>query len=154
MTDGFKTYTSTSANLPLGSYRFPRLPPGTYTVTITRSGSVSQTFLVALEAGSERLLDVAIAVRASIAGVVRNASGQPLAGAEVRLYLATGFPGTPQRVLRTGADGRYAFIDLDAPDTFVVEFASAPDVPGVASTLVNLAGSEQRTGLDYQFPLG
>ena len=153
VTDGAQTFSSASANEPLGSYRFPRLPPGTYTVTFSRSGSVSQTFLVALEAGDARVLDVSIAARSSIAGLILSVDNLPLAGAEVRLYLATGFPGTAARVLRTGADGRYLFIDLDAPESYVIEFASAPNAPGVASVRVDLTGSDQRTGIDYRFLL-
>jgi hypothetical protein len=54
----------------------------------------------------------------------------PFAGAEVRLYAAETFPGTPTQALRratTDADGRYTFGSLDAPDDLVVAVYAAAD---------------------------
>lgn len=150
-TSGPAVYNASSANEPLGSYQLPQLPPGTYTVTFARPGSALQTFLVSLAPGEARTLDVLMTSRAAISGRLTNSNGTPVAGAEVRLYRAVDFPEVPATTIRTGNDGTYVLADLNAPESYVIEFAFSPNSPGDASLRIDLGAGEQRVGVDHQF---
>ena len=61
VTDGKNVRTTTSVNSPTsGSYVIADLPPGTYTVTVTRDGYGQQTALVTVVAGQDTTQDLAL----------------------------------------------------------------------------------------------
>lgn len=149
VTDGTETRTTISADSPRGAYLVDGLPPGTYTVTFARAGSASQTFLAPLAANELRVIDVTMARRASITGRVTVGPTTPSTTAEVRLYRALEFPTTVLARVRVDQNGNYAFSDLVAPDTYVVEFAPSPAATGDGSRQIDVDAGEQVTGIDH-----
>lgn len=111
-----------------GTYRFDGVPPGAYTLTITRPGASTQTILVNT-ANLARFSDldrrVILGRPATVTGRVRPFSGFPdLAPRRyaVRVFDANaiGVPLVPE--VLTGFDGRFTVAGLPAPGRYVFEF--------------------------------
>jgi hypothetical protein len=134
MTDGTNTLRLVSANDPVGQFEFANVPAGTYTLTASLPGTSPAVVLVNVNAGEVQDVDVFLQVRASVFGQVQvlDASTQqfvPFSGATVRLFVATAFPGTPSQaaaVTTTDALGRYEFLNLEAPENYVVAVYASP----------------------------
>ncbi|MGZ0220471.1 MAG: carboxypeptidase regulatory-like domain-containing protein, partial [Acidimicrobiales bacterium] len=157
LTNGILTYTTTSADEPVGIYRLAGIPAGVYTLTVVRTGSATSSQLISLNPGDDLPVDVALEPQASISGLIfDDNSGSPIArpDAIVELYLVETFPGAaPLQTIVTGADGAYTFLGLDAPNSYVVAVAVAANDPTlVASTLVALLPGQQVTGADVTVP--
>lgn len=94
-----------------GGYTFPRLPAGSYTVTMTTpDGYVAKAGVsIVRPVGAEDVVgvDFDLARLGSIDGTVRSADGTPLAG----VVIDVSGPGAPQR-LTTDADGAYGIGSL------------------------------------------
>ncbi|MDH3755574.1 MAG: carboxypeptidase-like regulatory domain-containing protein, partial [Acidimicrobiia bacterium] len=149
LTDGVTTLETLVADDPIGRYEIDNVPPGTYSITFARPGSSPVTQLVSISPGEALPLDVVIGRQASISGLVTDEGGEPIIGAGVRLFLVEDFPtGTPIATFTTSSDGVYEFTELDAPTTYVVEFAPTPGGVGAASRTVDLGAGEQLTGID------
>jgi len=119
------TYKVTTASVPtsrLGQYEIDRLPPGTYTVSVNRRGARPTSTIITLTAGEVHVYDPVLAEPASISGTVTDIDGDPLTGAVVNLYRASQYPSVVDRTTTTDANGRYTFIDVDAPENYIVEF--------------------------------
>jgi hypothetical protein len=135
----------TSASLPLahlGAYEFDHLPPGTYTITVSARGARPTSQIVSLVAGTRQALDLTLAAPAQIHGTILDAAGKPVPHAEVRLYLASQYPNTSVRTVEADAAGAYAFDDLDAPQTYVVEYDYPAGSTPRASKTVTLTESQ------------
>ncbi|MGN6599794.1 MAG: carboxypeptidase regulatory-like domain-containing protein [Actinomycetes bacterium] len=146
LTSGSTQYQLRSASWPsdhVGAYEFDRLPPGTYTVSVSTTGTKPTSTILTLNAGDVRTYDPVLAPAASIKGTATQ-NGAPLAGAEVRLYVASKYPDVPLLVVRTGTDGGYAFPTLEAPEHYVVELDYPAGSPLLSQT-VTLKASETRT---------
>ena len=149
-TSGAATFAVTSASTPAssrGSFVLENLPPGTYTVTFSRKGTRSMSSIVTIAAGQHVQLAPNLVAPASISGQVRLLT-DPAAGVELRLYTAAqyGTAATPAMVTRSGADGRYAFQDVDAPAHYVIEVRSATGAIALTtSSAITIAQSDSAT---------
>ncbi len=109
-----------------GTYRFDQVPPGAYTLTVTRPGATTQTILINT-ANLPRLSDpdrrIVMDRPATLSGTIR-----PFEGFEgPRRYTVTVFRpdaiGTPVRPPQeTGFDGSFAISGLQAPGRYVLQF--------------------------------
>lgn len=131
-----------TSDRPIGAYGFDDLPPGPYTITYSRPGSESQTLLVDLVAGEDRVLPViTLAAQARFTGrVTRSGVGEAGVGV-VALPLAT-YPGVVAAQTVTGPGGEFTIVGLDAPQTYVIEFQAPAGGPVVASETRFLAPGE------------
>jgi hypothetical protein len=127
LTGGTNVRTTLSAHDPLGGFEFTGIPPGTYTVNASRPGSSPAIALVNVVAAEVADVTLLLQVRASVTGLVQLVDAEgvvtPFANATVRLFVLQNFPGGPTAALETvttDATGRYRFVNLDAPATFVV----------------------------------
>lgn len=120
-----------------GTYEFPRLPAGDYSVTVPDPPGdyrVPDPRAVTVDDDDVANVDLALAQPGSISGrVIDDDTGLPVADVEVTLDGPT--PGT----VRTDADGNYAFEGLD-PGTYTVQIDSPDDrtVVGPASRDVTI----------------
>jgi Carboxypeptidase regulatory-like domain len=134
LTDGTNTLRLVSANDPVGQFEFANVAPGTYTLTASLPGTSPAVVLVNVNPGEVQDVDISLQVRASVFGqvlVLDTVSQQfvPFSGATVRLFLATNFPGTPSQaaaVVTTDATGRYEFLNLEAPENYIVAVYASP----------------------------
>jgi hypothetical protein len=153
LTDGVTTRTVKTANEPAGRFALTAVPPGSYTLTVSFTGATPVVQVITVQAGDARDLQLQLGQQATLAGRVVDADGQPVAGIEVRLYDPTSFPSTNVNVPKyvTGADGTYAFMDIDAPADFVIAaFASATAVDALDSELVASVPGEAVTVADLR----
>ncbi|MDQ1713572.1 MAG: hypothetical protein QOE45_3022 [Frankiaceae bacterium] len=143
------TYKVTSTSVPtsdVGRWRIDHLSPGTYTLTATSLGSRPSSQILRLEQGvTPAPLSIVIAAPASISGTVRDGNNAVLAGAEVRLFVATSYPGQPAQTVFTDNAGVYTFTGVAAPQQYVVEFDYPPGSTPSGSATISLAESQQAT---------
>lgn len=103
-----------------GNYFFPRLTPGTYSVSVTRANySFASASGIEVRAAENEVRDFSLTptVGCSISGVVRDSlGGQPIENARVALS-----PGG--YAAYTDAEGRYQFLDI-TPSTYTVQGSS------------------------------
>jgi hypothetical protein len=147
----------------VGTYRFENVPAGVYTITFTRTGSVTYATQVAITPGSTKTVSPTLSVRSSIqvyvckagTGVTTtscaNQTGTviPQVGYQVRVWKESDYPSGPiLGVGLTNASGSYTFNSLDAPVRYVVEVTNVPGSPALTSQTVTLgASSTQIIGL-------
>ncbi|HEX7152906.1 MAG TPA: carboxypeptidase regulatory-like domain-containing protein [Thermoanaerobaculia bacterium] len=93
-----------------GTYWYPFFA-GRYTVRVSGSGWFPAERAVDITASSETVTDFDLQRQPEITGTVRDINGQPQRGVQVQLGTKGSF--------YTGADGRFAFIEL-APGTYSV----------------------------------
>lgn len=129
LSSGTSEWRVTTASIPrrdAGRYRIEKLPPGTYTLSFARPGTRATSQIVVLTAGQSLVQDAELVAPARVRGtVVQN--GNPLGGRTVLLYRAAAY-GTAVgavRTVRTDADGTFDFLDVDAPDNYIVEVRAA-----------------------------
>jgi hypothetical protein len=122
------TRTVRVADLPVarrGVFRFDDVPPGAYTVTVTRPGSTPQTLLVnsaAVGALSPSPLDVRLDPPATIGGRIGFFPG--FVGSrrfDVEAYTPDAVGGEPLVRTSTDADGEFTLRGLPAPGSYVLE---------------------------------
>ncbi|MDQ1705619.1 MAG: hypothetical protein QOF18_1985 [Frankiaceae bacterium] len=144
ISSGAQTFSVTSATVPTtfgaadtlparaGLFDFDRLPPGTYTVTVSRNHARPTSSIVTLAAGDISAVDntLTLAAPVNICGVVRNASLAGSPGAKnvlVRLFRASNYPkvAAAETTTADGAGGstigRFCFNDVDAPENYILE---------------------------------
>ncbi len=135
--------TTTTASVGnVGSYIFEALPvPATYTITFSREGLLSQTRLEALDGRTGRSNVTGVDTRmvpstATVGGTVRNAEGQPIAGATVELS-----DGTDTREVLSADDpvGRFSFSNVE-PGAYTLTGTLQGTSPTV--TLVNVVAAD------------
>ncbi len=124
LTSGETSFSVVTASLPTGlkgDYHLEEVPPGTYTVSVTRSGVRPTSSIIEIVAGVDTDYSVELAQAASISGLVRS-NGTPVgAGYVVQLFRATDYPAVVYATTRTNGTGRYTFGDIDAPEAYVVQ---------------------------------
>ncbi len=124
-------YTASEANgsVAVGDYVVDGLDPGTYTVTFTRSGTRANSKIVVLTAAQQLDLPMLLEAPAGIEVTVRHAGGGSVAGLAVLLYRASEYGTAAQPVLvgTTDASGAYDFVDVDAPENYIVEVRTTVD---------------------------
>ncbi|MEV8295445.1 MFS transporter [Streptomyces rochei] len=118
---------ATAATGEAGDFAFTELVPGTVTVAVNAVGYRPRALPVEVGGAGVTRVEVDLQAGAQVQGVVRAPHG-PLADARVTLVDAAGnVVGTAT----TGADGAYAFTDLDAGEYTVI----ATGYPPVATSL-------------------
>ncbi|MET9719861.1 MFS transporter [Streptomyces rochei] len=118
---------ATAATGEAGDFAFTELVPGTVTVAVNAAGYRPRALPVEVGGAGVTRVEVDLQAGAQVQGVVRAPHG-PLADARVTLVDAAGnVVGTAT----TGADGAYAFTDLDAGEYTVI----ATGYPPVATSL-------------------
>jgi outer membrane protein assembly factor BamB/subtilisin family serine protease len=102
-----------------GAYTIPGLVPGEYTIEFSHFGFGTQTRTVEVTVAQSVTVDAELSPvgNGSLTGVVRDVSGQPLAGATVTLL------GTPLDPAVTGEDGGFGFGEVPAGTYRVVAAA-------------------------------
>ena len=147
LTSGAAEWRVTTASTPrrdAGMYRIEKLPPGTYTLSFARAGTRATSQIVVVTAGQVLNQDAELVAPARVRGTVVQ-SGTPLAGRTVLLYRAAAY-GTAVGALRTittDDDGAFDFLDVDAPDNYILEVrASAGGTILGASSPFTLDASE------------
>ncbi|SDO43243.1 Carboxypeptidase regulatory-like domain-containing protein [Nakamurella panacisegetis] len=144
LSSGTDTYTVNSASLPsssLGRYEITGITPGTYTLSANRPGTSPTTVIVTVTAGQILLYDPVMIPPAAISGHVKSRTGGTVLGLEVDLYQASQYPAKVYRTTTTDSTGAYSFVDVDAPQAYVVEVRSSTAGSLGSATLV-LAASQ------------
>lgn len=148
LSSGSVSYSVITASVPSadrGEYRIENVPPGTYTVSVSRNGVSPTSTILQLSAGQVRDYSPVLAAAASISGTVTQAGAPVPAGWYVDLYRSSTYPEDPYRTVRTSASGTFSFEDIDAPEVYVVEVRPTRGSAPQGSRTVQLAASEQRT---------
>ncbi len=143
---GTTTYTVTTASVPdeqRGKYRIENVPPGTYTVSLSRGGVKPTSAIIQLVAGQEFEYSPVLAAAAAITGAVRLNNRPVPAGWFVELYRASTYPTDVYRVVQTGAEGKFRFDDIDAPEVYVVQVRATRGGAPRGSKTVQLSASQQ-----------
>lgn len=147
LSSGSASYSVITASVPsvdTGRYRIENVPPGTYTVSVSRNGVSPTSTIMQLTAGQVRDYSPVLAAAASLSGTITQ-NGSPVpAGWYVDLYRSSTYPDTPVRTVRTTATGTFRFDDVDAPEVYVVEARPTRGSAPLGSRTVQLAASEQR----------
>ncbi|KQW45985.1 hypothetical protein ASC77_18950 [Nocardioides sp. Root1257] len=148
LSSGSATYTVITATVPaadLGAYRIENIPPGTYTVSVSRNGVSPTSTIMQLTAGQVRDYSPVLAAAASISGTVTQGGSTVPAGWYVDIYRSSDYPDDPYRTVRTNASGHFDFEDVDAPEVYVIEVRPTRGSAPQGSRTVQLGASEQRT---------
>lgn len=147
LTSGTAEWRVTTASTPrrdAGLFRIEKIPPGTYTLSFARAGTRATSQIVVLTAGQVLREDAELVAPARVRGTVVQ-GGTPVAGRTVLLYRAAAY-GTAVGALRTTTtddDGAFDFLDVDAPDNYILEVrASAGGTILGASSPFTLDASE------------
>ena len=144
----------------VGTYRFDNVPSGAYTITFSRTGSVTSARQVVITPGSKQTVDPTLSIRSGIKVFVCQISGVvttttcanndgttvPRTGYQVRIWKESDYPAGPiLGVGLTTSDGSYVFRSLDAPARYVIETTNVPGNPALTSQTVDLAASSTVT---------
>jgi hypothetical protein len=148
LSSGSTSYQVTSAaasSASPGAYEFDNVQPGTYTLSFTRPGGLPTSSILTLTAGTHKVFNPVLAPAAAVFGVVvKTNTNTPAAGAEVRLFLSSQYPSGTSRVAITDSNGAFAFTNVDAPQSYVVQFAFPPGSAGQnTKEIPNLGLSQQ-----------
>ncbi len=153
---GSTTYAETTASVApnCGTYRLERIPPGTYTLTVSAtSGTTPRSQVITVTAGESLVRNVALHRPASMSGTVRcctagaDAQSGPRQGWTVFLYAETGYPSTVLRTTTTDAEGHFKFDDIDA-NRYIVATGPTSDPSNATATVeVTVQPSAARTGV-------
>ncbi|MFJ9388750.1 MFS transporter [Nocardioides sp. NPDC101246] len=129
---------STGTTLADGTFFIDELVPGTATVAVNAEGYRPRAVPIEIGATGLTRIEVEMVTGARLTGVVKAAFG-PLADARVTLVDAAGnVAGTAT----TGADGAYAFADLDSGDYTVLATSYPPAAGAVSLTGHGVDGHE------------
>jgi M6 family metalloprotease-like protein len=154
-------YATTGAD---GAYTMTGLAPGSYIVTASAAGYAAQHYNGAYDYNSATPVSVASAITspginfaleigATISGTVTNASGTPIAGAQV--YTQTQPCCRTSGYATTGVDGTYTIGDL-APGIYVVQARASvcPVSPAPGGPCVVYPGQFYNGTYDYYLATG
>lgn len=154
-TTSFTVITATWPRSDRGKYFIDQIPPGSYTVTMSKPGVRPTSTIVEIPASTQPTPhSPTLARAASLSGyVVRGPltahgpntppPGAAGSGYYVLLYRAVDYPVNPYRTIVTDANGRYSFPDIDAPETYVVEVRRSRGGEPIGTSLPEVAASEQ-----------
>lgn len=154
LTSGTSSYTTTTASAPstaCGRYYLDRIPPGTYTLTVSAgTGTSPASQVVTLTAGdTPQEADVKLPAPASLAGSIQASTGGAAVsscGWTVQLYVQAQYPTVLYRSATTSCasgaqNGTFRFAGVPA-GSYVVEVHQTPGSEALASTVVTVAPSQ------------
>ncbi|HEY2812238.1 MAG TPA: carboxypeptidase-like regulatory domain-containing protein [Acidimicrobiales bacterium] len=137
-TSTFHTVTASGPSGMEGRYQFTGVPPGTYTLTFSRVGAATVSFIEGVTVDQPVVQDALIGDPAIVKGIVYRASDDtPLGGAQVKIYVLSQYPAVVSQTLTTGSDGVFQFNGLVAPESYIVEYSFPVGAPAQATRLVN-----------------
>ncbi|MFG2195712.1 MFS transporter [Streptomyces sp. NPDC048639] len=122
-----------------GEFGFAELVPGTFTVAVNAVGF--RPLALPVEVGGQGVTRIEAELRSAsvVQGTVRAGAGRPLADARVTLLDAAG---NVVATSTTGADGAYAFTDLDEGDYTLIASGYPPAASPVAVSGPGLDGHD------------
>jgi 5-hydroxyisourate hydrolase-like protein (transthyretin family) len=125
LVSGTTSYQVTTAAKPTaGAYAIGGITPGTYTLNFAQQGGVPVSSIVTLAAGQQLTQSPVLAPPASITGIVVDAAtGKPLPGAQVSLYLTSAYPTQVAATTTTNSAGAFTFTGVEAPQDYLVAVA-------------------------------
>lgn len=151
VTDGTNTVATVSlSEAPIGSYNVRNLAvPGVYTVTVSRTGLVTQTRAVTLSSATPFQADFSLVPSiGSISGTVTSAGNVSLGGVSVRLTGGDAVITATSVSQGTGA-GTYLFDQLPVPGVYTLTFSADGYITRVRQTTLDpTTGETNREGID------
>lgn len=142
---GTSSYTVITASVPTdrrGEYTIAAIPPGTWTVSVSRAGTTPTSEIVGLHAGQRVSYSPLLSVPASIGGTVKASDGTPRRGWVVQLYEADQYPDVVAYSTSTDSQGNFSFPDVNAPQVYVVVARPSAGSAQVVSKTVQLDPSD------------
>jgi 5-hydroxyisourate hydrolase-like protein (transthyretin family) len=142
---GTNTFTVTTASVPakqIGHYSVSAIPPGTWTISVSRAGTSPTSTIVTLSAGQVLSYNPVLAAPASIAGKVTNSDGGAISGWVVQVYVASQYPAVVSYTTTTRSDGTFDFPDVDAPQAYVVAIRPTLGSADVATKDIQVSASQ------------
>ncbi len=137
-----RTTVATTFTAADGAWAFDLVALGEYLVDASDTTGNRGRATVALTAEApEATVDVVFLARGTVAGVVRDALGGPVEGAEVRLGAISVFGAAPDRSAATGADGRFSFDDVLAGSFTVSARDPVSNLGGATAGTVSVDGA-------------
>lgn len=147
LTDGASTFEFLTADEPSGQFEFGAVPPGSYTLSASRTGTEPAVVIVSITASqAPPFLDLTLGDQASLSGTVVDTQGNAVTEARtVRLFDPNRFPNAGELATTvTDAAGNYSFPGLDAPESFVVAvYASDTAADPVDSVVIRTIPSTE-----------
>lgn len=140
------TYTVTTASVPTrnaGEYRLDAVPPGSYTLSISRNGVSPVSKLVELFPGVPFVDRTTLPIAASVRGVVTIGDTPVRAGWVVEIYRSSEYPGALYATTTTNGDGAFSFEDIDAPEAYIIQVRRTRGSAASGSRTVQVDASEQ-----------
>lgn len=143
------TYTVTTASVPqrnAGRYRMVGIPPGTYTLSISRNGVSPVSRIIEITPGRDVFEETTLTVAASITVQVLRPDDRPVGpGWIVELYRYDQYDSTVYRTGRTGTDGSFTFDDVDAPEAYLVQVMPVRGSSSRDTKIIRVDASEALT---------
>ncbi|MCL2781561.1 MAG: carboxypeptidase regulatory-like domain-containing protein [Actinomycetia bacterium] len=147
LTSGTATFSVVTASVPaadLGHYHIDSVPPGTWTLSVQRSGTSPISTTVTLQAGQVFTFNPTLDPPAAICGLVYSVDGAtPRAQWYVYIYRADQYPNVPSYQTRTDNNGGFVFPAVDAPENYVIVVQPSPSAAQAAAISVPVKVSEQ-----------
>jgi hypothetical protein len=139
--DGYTTERITDA---AGSSVFERLEPGAYSLGAEFAGLAATVVAVELAAGERRVVDVRLEPGATLAGVVVDDVGAPVAKASIEARMAGTGPAAKWRhKAESAADGTF-HIDGLPPGALAVDVAASPGYETLSGASTTAPASDAR----------
>ncbi|MEI5671611.1 MULTISPECIES: carboxypeptidase regulatory-like domain-containing protein [unclassified Nocardioides] len=143
------TYTVTTASVPqrnAGQYRLAGIPPGTYTLSISRNGVSPVSDPIKVDAGTPYNKTTTLSVAASVKVQAVRANGASVGpGWIVELYRYDEYNRVVYRTGVTGQDGTYTFQDVDAPEAYIVQVMPVRGSTARGSKTISIDASQALT---------
>ena len=152
--DGSTEFTFPTADEPAGQFEFAAVPPGSYTLTASRSGTEPAVILVTVAASEPpSFFDISLGRQAALTGrVIDPSTGSGVPGRIVRIFTPAQFPNPPAVAeTTTDAQGGYRFDNLGAPEPFLVAvYLSLTTADPIDSVLARTIPSQDTAVADLQ----
>lgn len=153
LSSGTASFTVITASVPAaqkGSYRIDGVPPGTWTISVSRPGTSPTSTIVTLSAGQILPYNPVLAAPASISGVVCTVTtdanvcppGTALPNWTVVVYIASQYPTVVSYTAVTNASGHYSIPYVDAPEVYVVAVRPTAGSSDVTTQNVSVGASQ------------
>ncbi|UJP41044.1 carboxypeptidase regulatory-like domain-containing protein [Cellulomonas palmilytica] len=149
-------HTASTPAGDVGRFDVRGLEPGTYTVTFSRSGTKPTSEIVVLAAGEEKQVSPDLVAPASVHGHVTLGKDSTPEDLVVLLYRASeyGTAAGPTATTTTDADGKYEFLDVDAPENYLVEVRLTRDGQVLATSAATTVTASERQQVNFTIEAG